>query len=123
MFDVIWTALVVHLCAFLIFGSYSKSSSVKFYRWETFGTAFDPPIPCDHPTDHFDRHRAVDRAMQAVAEPDQRLECRTGDPHSAADDIDEEELEALKKAVGDQGVGDTDVTRGSIQGNQTKGQD
>ena len=35
--------------------------------------------------------------------------------HTAADDIDQDELERLRKAVGEDGVGEMDVTRGSIQ--------
>ena len=30
---------------FLIFGSYKQVFVIKFYKWEMFGTAFDPPIP------------------------------------------------------------------------------
>ena len=37
--------------------------------------------------------------------------------HTAADDIDEDELEKLKAAVGSSGTGDLDVTRGTIQSN------
>ena len=43
--------------------------------------------------------------------------------HTAADDIDEDELEAIKRAVGEEGVGDMDVTRGKIQGTQVKEKD
>ncbi|NNE81711.1 MAG: TRAP transporter small permease, partial [Silicimonas sp.] len=45
LFDVVWTLL---FCAFvfcLVFGSYKQVFVTKFYRWEMFGTAFDPPIP------------------------------------------------------------------------------
>ena len=40
--------------------------------------------------------------------------------HTAADDIDAEELRILREMVGDEGVGDLDVTRGAIQGDQKK---
>jgi hypothetical protein len=40
--------------------------------------------------------------------------------HTAADDIDEDELERLRASVGAEGTGDLDVTRGSIQGNQVE---
>ena len=40
--------------------------------------------------------------------------------HTAADDIDEDEIERLRRAVGVEGVGDLDVTRGAIQGNQVE---
>ena len=29
----------------MIFGSYKQVFIIKFYKWEMFGTAFDPPIP------------------------------------------------------------------------------
>ena len=44
-FDVIWVVLLVVFAFFLSYGSFNRSSCVKFYRWEMFGTAFDPPIP------------------------------------------------------------------------------
>ena len=40
--------------------------------------------------------------------------------HTAADDIDELEWQHLREMVGDEGVGDLDVTRGAIQGDQKK---
>ena len=40
--------------------------------------------------------------------------------HTAADDIDEDELEKIRAAVGVDGTGDLDVTRGAIQGAQTR---
>jgi TRAP-type C4-dicarboxylate transport system permease small subunit len=42
--DVISAALIVVFALALIYGSYNEASA-KFLRWETFGTAFDPPIP------------------------------------------------------------------------------
>lgn len=42
--DVISAALIMVFAMALIYGSYNEASA-KFLRWETFGTAFDPPIP------------------------------------------------------------------------------
>ena len=42
--DVVSTALIVVFAAALIWGGYGEAHD-KFLRWETFGTAFDPPIP------------------------------------------------------------------------------
>jgi TRAP-type mannitol/chloroaromatic compound transport system permease small subunit len=119
LFDTLWTFLLCVFAASLVFGSYKQVFAVKFYRWETFGTAFDPPIPST--IQPFILIIIPLIALQAVLNliADWNAEPVT---HSAADDIDQEELEALKRAVGSDGVGDQDVTRGSIQGNQTKGQ-
>jgi hypothetical protein len=40
--------------------------------------------------------------------------------HSAADDIDQDELEKLKAAVGSDGTAGLDVTRGAIQSQKYK---
>ena len=42
--DVISTALIVIFAAAMVWGSFNEARD-KFLRWETFGTAFDPPIP------------------------------------------------------------------------------
>ena len=42
--DVISTALIFVFAAGLIWGGFNEARD-KFLRWETFGTAFDPPIP------------------------------------------------------------------------------
>lgn len=42
--DVISTALIVAFNIAIIWGAYNEALA-KFLRWETFGTAFDPPLP------------------------------------------------------------------------------
>ncbi|SFP43919.1 TRAP transporter small permease subunit [Tranquillimonas alkanivorans] len=42
--DVVSTALISVFAIAMIWGGY-KEAHDKFLRWETFGTAFDPPIP------------------------------------------------------------------------------
>ncbi|MGC9369682.1 MAG: TRAP transporter small permease subunit [Paracoccaceae bacterium] len=42
--DVISAALILVFALAMIWGSYNEAQA-KFLRWETFGTAFDPPIP------------------------------------------------------------------------------
>lgn len=44
IFDIISTSCIVLFAFFLVYGGYGEAFD-KFYRWETFGTAFDPPIP------------------------------------------------------------------------------
>lgn len=43
-FDVISTVLICLFAAAVIYGGYGEARD-KLLRWETFGTAFDPPIP------------------------------------------------------------------------------
>lgn len=96
LFDTTWTLLFVVFAFFLIYGSYKQVFITKFYNWEMFGTAFDPPIPATiQPTVLI---VIVLVAIQAVLNliNDWNLEPEV---HTAADDIDEHELEAIKRAV------------------------
>ncbi len=114
--DVISTTLIVTFAFFLIYGGYGEAF-VKFFRWETFGTAFDPPIPATlKPMVLF---VVAGVALQSVLN---LIVDWNNEPvvHTAADDIDAEELEALKRSVGAEGVGDIDVTRGSIQSDTSR---
>ena len=97
-FDVIWTALFVLFAFLLVYGSYKQVFLIKFYKWEMFGTAFDPPIPATVQPAVLVIIVLV--AIQAVMNviSDWNLEPEV---HTAADDIDEDELEAIKRAVGD----------------------
>lgn len=98
VFDTTWTLLFVIFVIGLTFGSYNQVLIVKFYNWELFGTAFDPPIPATVQPAVLIVMILV--AFQAVLNliNDWNLEPTK---HTAADDIDEEELEAIKRAVGD----------------------
>ena len=44
LFDVISTLCVVLFAVAVVYGGYDEAKA-KLLRWETFGTAFDPPIP------------------------------------------------------------------------------
>lgn len=44
VFDVISTLCICTFAAAVIYGGYGEARD-KFLRWETFGTAWDPPIP------------------------------------------------------------------------------
>ena len=44
VFDIISTLLICLFAAAIVWGGYNEAVT-KFFRWETFGTAFDPPIP------------------------------------------------------------------------------
>ncbi len=116
LFDCISTALIVVFAFALIYGGYGEAFQ-KFGRWETFGTAFDPPIPA---TIKIAVLFIV--AMVAVQAVINLFSDWNAEPviHTAADDIDQDELERLRASVGADGTGDMDVTRGAVQGNQTK---
>lgn len=116
MFDCISTLLIVVFALALIYGGYGEALD-KLHRWETFGTAFDPPIPATiKPT------ILIVVFLVAVQAVINLVSDWNAEPvaHTAADDIDEDELARLRAAVGDEGVGDLDVTRGAIQGSQVE---
>ena len=96
VFDVISAAMVVIFAAGLVFGSYKQVFLVKFQKWEMFGTAFDPPIPATIQPMILIVICLV--AIQSVINviADWNLEPEI---HSA-DEIDEEELEAIKRSLG-----------------------
>jgi TRAP-type mannitol/chloroaromatic compound transport system permease small subunit len=96
-FDVISVLLLWVFAFFLIYGSFSQVFVVKFYKWEMFGTAFDPPIPATvQPMILITIALiAVQAAINLIS--DWGLEATV---HTAADDIDEDELEAIKRTVG-----------------------
>lgn len=116
LFDCISTFLIVMFAFFLIYGGYGEAFD-KLHRWETFGTAFDPPIPATLKPMVLIIVTLV--AIQAVIN---LISDWNAEPviHTAADDLDEDEIERLRRAVGAEGTGDLDVTRGAIQGNQVE---
>ena len=97
VFDCISTLLIVLFAFFLVYGSYKQVFINKLYRWETFGTAFDPPIPATLQPMILIVVTLV--AVQAVLNliSDWNAEAVI---HTAADDIDQEELEMLKRNLG-----------------------
>jgi len=95
--DVISTALLVTFAFFLVYGSFKQVFVVKFYKWEMFGTAFDPPIPATIQPAVLIMVTLI--AIQAILNlfSDWNREPTT---HTAADDIDEDELAAIKRSLG-----------------------
>jgi TRAP-type C4-dicarboxylate transport system permease small subunit len=94
--DVISTVLIVIFAFFLFWGGYGEASA-KFLRWELYGTAFNPPLPAT--IKPMILLVIVLVALQAVANlfKDWNLEPVI---HTAADDIDKDELERLRRSVG-----------------------
>lgn len=116
VFDCISSLLIVVFAFFLIYGGYGEALD-KLHRWETFGTAFDPPIPAT-----LKPAVLIVVALVAIQSVINLISDWNAEPviHSAADDIDQDELDRLRRAVGAEGTGDVDVTRGAIQGNQSE---
>lgn len=95
--DVISVVMLWFFTFFLIFGSYSQVFAIKFYRWEVFGTAFDPPIPAT--IQPMILIMATLISIQALLN---LIADWKRDPNelTEAEVIDKEELEAIKKSVG-----------------------
>jgi len=98
-FDCISVLLICIFAFILIYGGYGEAFT-KLYRWETFGTAFDPPIPATIKPAVLIVIGLV--AVQSVVNliSDWNLE-----PEIHTDEPDEDEIEALRKAVGAKGDG------------------
>ena len=96
-FDVVSAALVAIFAFFLVYGSYKQVFVTKFYKWEMFGTAFDPPIPATVQPAVLIVMVLI--AIQAVINviADWNL---APEHHSAADEVDEDEIAAIKRSVG-----------------------
>ena len=97
-FDIISVGLLWIFAFFLIFGSYKQVFITKFYKWEMFGTAFDPPIPAtlQPMVLIIIALIAIQAAINLVC--DWNLESTA---HTTVDDIDDDELEAIKRSVGE----------------------
>ena len=117
-FDVVSTLLIALFAFMLFWGGFGEARD-KFLRWETFGTAFDPPIPAT--TKPVIILVVVLVAVQAILN---LIRDWNAVPviHTAADDIDADELARLRAAVGEDGVGELDVTRDPIQNHHPQSQ-
>ncbi|MGB0772622.1 MAG: TRAP transporter small permease subunit [Paracoccaceae bacterium] len=95
--DTVSTVLIVGFAFFLVYGGYGEAKA-KMLRWETFGTAFDPPIPATlKPLVLIVVILvAIQSVLNLISDWNKEPEI-----HSAADDIDHDELERLKKSVGE----------------------
>ena len=94
--DIISTGLIVVFAAALYYGAYGEAAA-KFLRWETFGTAFDPPIPATMKPLILVAISLV--ALQAVSNLIMDWN-KAPEHHSPADEIDEQEIAAIKRTLG-----------------------
>ena len=97
VFDTASTLIICFFAAGLVFGSYSQVFVTKLYRWEMFGTAFDPPIPAT--IQPMILIIMVLTACQSVANLIADWN-REPEVHVGPDDLDDDELEAIKRSVG-----------------------
>ena len=95
--DTIWVVLLWLFAFFLVFGSYKQVFVIKFYKWETFGTAFDPPIPAT-----IQPMILIVICLIALQALSNLIADWNKDPSELMekDIVDQEELEAIKKSVG-----------------------
>ena len=95
-FDIISVSLLVIFACFLVFGSYAQVFVIKFYKWEMFGTAFDPPIPATIQPMILIIFVLI--TIQSVINliADWNIKPQS---HTATDDIDEDDLAAIKRSL------------------------
>ena len=94
VFDIISTSCIVIFAFFLCYGGYGEAFD-KFHRWETFGTAFDPPIPATMKPLVLIVVSLV--ALQAVV--NLISDWNKDEVHYGGEDLDEEEIERIKAQV------------------------
>ena len=94
-FDTISVMLLVIFAFFLIFGSYKQVFIIKFYKWEMFGTAFDPPIPATIQPTILIMVTLI--TIQAVL--NLIIDWKKTPQVSSKTDLDEDDLEAIKRSV------------------------
>jgi len=97
VFDTVSVLLLCVFAFFMVFGSFKQVFVNKLYKWEMFGTAFDPPIPATIQPMILIIVTLI--AVQAILN---LINDWNDEPviHTGPDDIDEEELEAIKRSVG-----------------------
>jgi hypothetical protein len=87
--------LLVVFAFFLIFGSYKQVFIVKFYKWEMFGTAFDPPIPATIQP----MILIMVTLITAQAVINLIIDWNKEPQFSSKTEIDDDELDAIKRSV------------------------
>jgi len=98
LFDIIAVSLIWIFAIGLIFGSYHQVFVTKFYKWEMFGTAFDPPIPATVQPMILIMVALI--AIQALVNLISDWNLAPSEHTIGVDDLDADELEAIKRSVG-----------------------
>ncbi|MBU2487218.1 MAG: TRAP transporter small permease, partial [Alphaproteobacteria bacterium] len=95
--DVLTVVLVWAFSFLLIWGGYNESRD-KLLRWETFGTAWDPPIPATiKPAILFIVLLVAIQALSNLIADWNKLP----EHHSPIDEIDQREIEIIRKSIED----------------------
>ncbi|MCZ4290952.1 TRAP transporter small permease subunit [Hoeflea alexandrii] len=95
--DVLTVVLVWAFAFVLIWGGYNESRD-KLLRWETFGTAWDPPIPATiKPAILFIVLLVAIQALSNLIADWNKLP----EHHSPIDEIDQREIEIIRKSIKD----------------------
>jgi TRAP-type mannitol/chloroaromatic compound transport system permease small subunit len=94
--NVLTVIFILLFNAALIWGGWGEAKA-QFLRWETFGTAFDPPIPATLSPMILIVVTLV--SIQAVSNLIRDWN-REPEHHSAVDEVDPEEIAAIKRALG-----------------------
>lgn len=97
VFDIVSLCFIWFFAILLVFGSYHQVFVKKFYQWEMFGTAFDPPIPAT--VQPFVLIMVVLIAVQATLNLVNDWNAAP-QSHTGIDELDEDELEAIRQAAG-----------------------
>ncbi len=95
VFDTVSTILIVLFAFFLVYGSYKQVFVNKLYKWELYGSAFNPPIPATLQPMVLIVITLV--AMQAILN---LIADWNKEPEIHTDEPDEDEIEMIKRAVG-----------------------
>lgn len=95
LFDTLSCLLIVTFAFFLVYGSYKQVFVNKLYKWELYGSAFNPPIPATlQPMVLIMISLVATQAvLNLIADWNKIPEIHTDEP-------DLEEIEMLKRAVG-----------------------
>jgi TRAP-type mannitol/chloroaromatic compound transport system permease small subunit len=95
VFDCISTLLIVTFAFFLVYGSYKQVFVNKLYKWELYGSAFNPPIPATlQPMVLIVITLVATQAVLNLFQDWNKV------PEVHTDEPDQEEIDALKRAVG-----------------------
>ncbi|WP_299031558.1 TRAP transporter small permease subunit [uncultured Sulfitobacter sp.] len=95
VFDTFSCLLIVIFAFALVYGSYKQVFVNKLYKWELYGSAFNPPIPATLQPMVLIMISlvAIQAVLNLIADWNKEPEIHTDEP-------DQEEIEMLKRAVG-----------------------
>ncbi len=96
VFDVISVVMIIIFAAATVFGSYKFVFAQKLYKWELYGSAFNPPIPATLQP----MVVIVISLVAAQAILNLIMDWNRDIAEMRTPEVDEDEVEALKKSLG-----------------------